>query len=67
MIGKIAIFVREYMDRDEELKNRLLDLLDEYGYNINGFQKAMREMIKEDHLQPTEWQMLQRYTATELL
>lgn len=55
------------MNREEELKNRLLDLLDDYGYNINGFQKAMKEMIQEDKLEPAEWQMLQRYTATELL
>ena len=54
-------------DREEMLRDRLLDLLDEYGYNINGFQKAMRQMIREEDLTPTEWQMLQRYTATELL
>lgn len=55
------------MDRREELKDRLMDLLDEYGYNINGFQKAMKQMISEDNLDPSEWQMLQRFTATELL
>lgn len=55
------------MESEQELKNRLLDLLDEYGYNINGFQKAMKQMITEDKLTPSEWQMLQRYAATDLL
>lgn len=54
-------------DREEQLKNKLMDLLDLYGYNINGFQKAMKQMIAEDKLSSVEWQMLQRYTATELL
>ncbi|MDO4491738.1 MAG: hypothetical protein Q4B85_11795 [Lachnospiraceae bacterium] len=55
------------MSRDEELQQRLMDLLDEYGYHINGFQRAMKQMIREEKLDGREWQMLQHYTATELL
>lgn len=57
----------DYNNREQQLRDRLLDLLDDYGYNINGFQKAMKQMIREEQLTPREWQMLQRYTAVELL
>lgn len=57
----------ELSERERELQDLLQDLLDEYGYHINGFQKAMRQLIKEEQLTPAEWQMLQKFTATDLL